>query len=462
MKFFIETKPFDGGTKRLPQGAAKVSFTKKEDIDLVIKGGVKELLISTGSKRLEERKFSLLSRRIIQSTKTKKIKEIHLSFESLFQKCSGASREWCAETFVVNALMANFEFTKYKTEKKGNFVQKVILYTNGAKDVEKAVRRGEVVGGEVNACRALSNTPGGEMTPRKLSAAAKDAVARTRIRVRVLGKKAMTALGMGALLGVAQGSKEEPQLIILLYKGGGVEKPIVLVGKGVTFDTGGLNLKPTNAIVDMHLDMSGGAAVIYAITSAAKLKCKKNIIGLIPAVENMPSGSSYRPGDILRSLSGKTIEILNTDAEGRVILADALTYARRFSPRLVVSVATLTGAAMSALGQRASALFTNEDSLAQKMIRLGEESGDYLWPLPLWEEYEKEIKGNFGDIANIGKTQYGGAITAAIFLYQFAKKFPSWAHLDIAPRMIATDDEFLAKGAVGAPVRLLLKLLEEY
>ena len=210
----------------------------------------------------------------------------------------------------------------------------------------------------------------------------------------------------------------------------------------------------------MHMDMSGGAAVIHTIALAARLKIKKNIVGLVPAVENMPSGSSYRPGDILRTMSGKTIEVLNTDAEGRIILADALTYAKKYNPRLVVDVATLTGAAMAALGQRASAIFSRDEKLLRNFAAFGEQSGDYVWPLPLWDEYESEIKGTFGDVANIGKTRYGGAITGAMFLYQFAKDLNCpWVHIDIAPRMTAVEGEYLSKGAAGAPIRLLIKFL---
>src|SRR3989338_4872209 len=198
---------------------------------------------------------------------------------------------------------------------------------------------------------------------------------------------------MGGILGVSCGSDEKPQFIILEYRGGtSNEKPVVMVGKGVTFDTGGLNLKPSDAIYEMHMDMSGGAAVIHAVALAARLGIKRNIIGLVPAVENMPSGSSYHPGDVLKSLSGRTIEVLNTDAEGRIILADAITYAKRYKPQLVVDVATLTGAAMSALGQRCSGLFTRDIDLANQFRVLGEETGDYVWPMPLWDEYESEIR----------------------------------------------------------------------
>ncbi|MCI0597024.1 MAG: leucyl aminopeptidase family protein, partial [candidate division Zixibacteria bacterium] len=284
----------------------------------------------------------------------------------------------------------------------------------------------------------------------------------TKIRVKILHVGEMKKLKMGGVLGVGKGSQAEPKFIVMEYFGGRrAEKPIVLVGKGVTFDTGGINLKPEEALTGMNMDMSGGAAVMHTLALAIRLGVKKNIVALVPAVENMPSGSSYRPGDVLRSMSGKTIEVLNTDAEGRIILADALTYAKRYQPRLVVDAATLTGAAIVALGERASALFTRDQALEMKFREWGEESGDFVWPLPLWEEYDEEIKGTFGDIANIGRTRWGGAITAAAFLAQFAEGY-SWVHLDIAPRMTALKSEYLEKGAAGAPVRLLLKVVEEF
>jgi leucyl aminopeptidase len=241
------------------------------------------------------------------------------------------------------------------------------------------------------------------------------------------------------------------------------EKPIVLIGKGVTFDAGGINLKSSSSLLGMNMDMSGGAAVIHTIALIARMKLKKNVIGLIPAVENMTSGKSYRPGDVIRSMSGKTIEVLNTDAEGRVILADALTYAQKYNPKVVIDVATLTGAAMVALGERASAVFTDDDKLARRLEEAGEKTGDYVWRLPMWEEYENEIKGSLGDWTNVHNkdSRYGGAIYGAIFLYQFIKGY-KWAHIDIAPRMVAMTGENLAPGALGAPVRLLYKFIEEY
>src|SRR3990167_3735016 len=266
------------------------------------------------------------------------------------------------------------------------------------------------------------------MTPKKLAEAAKKAVKGTKIKVKVLGRKEMRKLGMGAVLGIAQGSMEEPKFIIMEYSRGqtsgkfqrsDLRKPVVLIGKGLTFDTGGLQVKPGDSMYEMHMDMSGGAAVIHAVVLAAKLGVKKNVVGLVPAVENMPSGSSYHPGDVLRSMSGKTIEVLNTDAEGRVILADALTYASSYKPRLIVDIATLTGAALVALGQHASAFMTKDPNLIPLFMELGEESGDYVWPLPLWDEYEEYIKGTFGDVSNLpssGNTRYGGTINGGMFL----------------------------------------------
>ncbi len=232
----------------------------------------------------------------------------------------------------------------------------------------------------------------------------------------------------------------------------------------MTFDSGGINLKPDGGH-EMHLDMSGGAAVIATVALAATLKLKKHVVGLVPAVENMPTSEAYRIHDILRTLSGKTIEVVHTDAEGRVILSDAITYAKRYQPSVVIDVATLTGAAMVALGVYASALFSRDNALAEALEEAGERSGDYVWRLPLWDEYEDAVRGTVGDVANSTPpgSKYGGAINGAMFLWQFAKELDCpWAHLDIAPRMTAAPGDELAKGAAGAPVRLLIDFIEQW
>lgn len=413
--------------------------------------------------RFSERKLPLLPRRMVQYAKKEGIKE----FTTVLPSWYPDNKEEAAHLFAVNAVMADFEFTKYKEQKKdGTRKLAEIILAGEAKEkkaIEEGIRNGMIVGEEANLCRELANTPGSDMTPALLAEEAKKTMKRTGCRIRVLDDKDMQRLGMGAILGVGQGSVEKPRFIIIEYlKGPKNQPPVVIAGKGVTFDTGGLNLKPDNYIYEMHMDMSGGAAVIHGIAAIARLKFPINIVGLIPAAENMPSGSSYRPGDLLKSLSGKTIEVLNTDAEGRVILADALTYGLRYKPEIMMDIATLTGAAHVALGSYASALFTNDDKLRDALLDIGIHSGDYLWPLPLWDEFLPEIKGTFGDLANTGvKDRYGGASQGAKFLEQFAGG-TRFVHLDIAPRMTTIDSEFLSKGASGVGVRLITEIGARY
>lgn len=434
------------------------------DEALLREDGSRELLIGIGERdKMTRRKLMLLARRIVSVAIAKKTRKILVDFADFRFDHLKMDDGAIAEILATNFEMANFQFTEFKTKPKEGWIRvEEVAIRNVGKFAKDGFVRGKTIGEEVNSCRRLANLPGGDVTPRTLADEARRVARGTNIKVKVLEESDMKKLKMGGVLGVGKGSDEKSKFIVMEYSAGPAkEKPIVLVGKGVTFDTGGINLKPSDAILGMNMDMSGGAAVIHTMALAARLGLKKNIVALVPAVENMPSGSSYRPGDVLRSMSGKTIEVLNTDAEGRIILADALTYAKRYSPRLVVDVATLTGAAVVALGERASALFTRDADLEMKFREWGEESGDFVWPLPLWDEYESEIKGTFGDWANTGNTRWGGAITAAIFLAQFAEGY-DWVHLDIAPRMTATNDEFLAKGAAGASVRLLIKMLEEF
>ena len=382
------------------------------------------------------------------------------------------------EVCAANAVMANFVYDEYKTPVPSAPEPLAEIQFAVLKDLSKeqlaamkdGIRRGLVIGEETNACRRLQNVPGGDMTPDILAKHAQKTAMRLGrpVRATIFGVPEMKKLGMGGVLGVGKGSAIPPRFIILEYMAGAKdERPVVLIGKGVTFDTGGLNLKGSDHIYEMHMDMSGGAAVIHALAAAARLGVKKNIVALVPAVENMPSGSSYRPGDLLRTMNGKTIEILNTDAEGRVILSDALEYAKKYDPSLVVDVATLTGAAMAALGLRYTGLFTPDKELEEKFRALGDAVVDPVWPLPLSEDYEGDIKGTFADWANAGKPGVGGgASTAATFLWQFTKdakgeqSYP-WVHLDIAPRMTSIEEEHLAKGGLGTPVRLLARFLEK-
>ncbi|OHA07466.1 MAG: hypothetical protein A2934_02440 [Candidatus Sungbacteria bacterium RIFCSPLOWO2_01_FULL_47_10] len=434
------------------------------------------LLAHLGKKEeWNEKKYRLFVRKFVSF-----LKERRIPSAAVFLADIGAKQ--CDDTelvseFAQQALMADFTFHIYKEPPKEGWpaINEIEIVSDGAKNasLQKSLQDGIIIGEEMNNCRTLANTPGGDMTPQTLADAARSIGKRTDSAVTVLEEKEIEKLGMGGIMGVSKGSDAKPKFIIMEYgkKFGG--KPVIYVGKGVTFDTGGLNLKPSDAIYEMHMDMTGGAAVMHALAAIARMKISVHVIGLIPAVENMPSGSSYRPGDILKTITGKTIEVLNTDAEGRVILADALGYAQRLKPRLIADVATLTGAAVVALGQHAIALFSSSGEQSrtgsgeqsrtaneklEKFARdIGDASGDYVWPLPLWDEYLEDIKGTFGDVANAGKKGQGGAITGAMFLKQFVGEYP-WIHLDIAPTMTTIEGQFLAKGASGTGVRFLVEL----
>ncbi len=416
---------------------------------------------------LPRRKVVLLARKAISLAKQNRISEISIDWKE-WRAASAKmidDRE-LGEVIATAFSMADFDFTEFKSKPKDGFAQvKSVSVVGATITARKGVERGLAIAESVNACRALSNTPGSDMTPELLARAAQKAVGGTSATCTVLNVAQMEKLGMGAVLGVGAGSTSEPKFIVLEYWGAGKsskKKPLVLCGKGVTFDSGGLNIKTGDHMYEMHLDMSGGAAVIHAVALAAKLNLKRNVVGLVPAVENMPGNNAFRPGDILKSMSGKTIEVLNTDAEGRVILADALTYAKRYDPEVVLEASTLTGASLIALGQQCSAVLATDDKLARDLVALGERSGDYLWQLPLWEEYDYMVEGIFGDVPNIpaqGNSRYAGVIGGGKFLEKFVDGF-RFAHLDIAPRMTAAPGEHLAKGAVGAPVRLFLSAIE--
>ena len=417
-----------------------------------------------GGKNIDRRKFIILCRTVITVAKQNKVRRIAFDLAAL-KEFKNVSAEELGQLLAENLEMADFEFNAFKTPPKDGFdtVEEVLICGNVSSEFRKKLFTGQEIGKAVNVCRFLANTPGGDMTPTVLARAAKNAARGLPIKVTTLDEKEMKRIGMGALLSVAKGSTEKPTFTIIEYKGA-AWKPIVLVGKGVTFDSGGLNIKTGDHMYEMHMDMSGAAAALYTVVLAARLKLKKHVIALLPAVENMPGNGAYRPGDVLKSLSGKTIEVTNTDAEGRLILADALTYAKRLHPSVVIDIATLTGAAMVALGLYASGLMTRDDELADKLLAAGEASGDYLWRLPLWDEYEEAVKGIFADVSNASMgegARYGGAIKAGMFLWQFAKELSCpWAHLDIAPRMTAAPGDELAKGAAGAPVRALIRFID--
>jgi len=420
-------------------------------------------------KHLSNRGFLMVMRKIIATAKVNKIKSVAVSFTDLKSLAPKDMGDYEIGRVAGTAfVMADYEHNTYKTKPKEGWGQiEIAAILKTPDEGQEGFADGLIIATEVNATRELANTPAGDLTPKSLTAAAKKTAKGAKIKVKSLGMKEMQKLGMGAIVGVGKGAQVEPEFIIMEYWGAAKkDKPVVLIGKGVTFDSGGLQAKGGDHMYEMHMDMSGGAAVIHSVVLAAKLKLKVNVVGLIPAVENTTGPQSMRPGDILKSLSGKTIEILHTDAEGRVILADAITYAKRYNPAIVADVATLTGAALTAFGEQAVAFMTNDSSMIMDFMDLAEESGDYMWPMPLWKEYDYIVKGRFADVPNVpatGNSRYAGVIGGGKFLEVFAKELNCpWIHLDIAPKMTAAPDEHLAKGAAGSPVRFFLALMEKY
>ena len=350
-----------------------------------------------------------------------------------------------------------FDVTKSKKDEKRRGATKIVLLTANkvSAGMEVAVKRGQAIAEGMALAKDLGNLPGNFCTPTYLAQTAVELGKQYKLKVEVLDRDDMEKLGMGSLLSVARGSHQPPKFIVMHYKGTKTkDKPIVLVGKGITFDTGGISLKPGAEMDEMKFDMCGAASVLGTFKALARMGLPINVVGLIPTTENMPGGGATKPGDVVTSMSGQTIEILNTDAEGRLILCDALTYAERFKPACVVDVATLTGACVVALGKIPSGLLANDDALARELLDGGTASGDRAWQLPLWDEYQELLKSNFADMGNIGG-RYAGTITAACFLARFTKAY-KWAHLDIAGTAWVSGD---AKGATGRPVPLLAEFL---
>ena len=367
--------------------------------------------------------------------------------------------EWQASMVARSIQTASYQYIRQPSRGKKPKPQKLttLIYWTatkaGAMAAKKGLSYGHAVGNGMNTARQLGNLPANICTPNYLASQAKAlAKGQAKVTTTVLTEADMKKLKMGSLLSVSAGSDQPAKLIIIKYQGAktGV-KPIVLVGKAVTFDTGGISLKPGGGMDEMKYDMCGGASVFGVINALIESQLPVNVIGIVPATENMPNGNATKPGDVVTSMSGQTIEILNTDAEGRLILCDALTYAERFKPAAVIDIATLTGAVIGALGKVSAGLLTNNDELAEQLLTSGTRSGDRAWRLPLWEEYDQLLKSNFADMANIGGPQ-AGTITAACFLARFTKKY-KWAHLDVAGTAWISGPQ---KGATGRPVPLLM------
>ena len=369
-----------------------------------------------------------------------------------------------AQAMAEGAVLGDYRFTYYYTDhvEDRKTLQSYTLLAQTSADQPKVTagaKRGHILGEATCFVRDLCNHPANIMKPSRVVAEAKAIAKESKIRLKVLDRQQMKKLGMGGLLGVAQGSIEPPHFIILEYSGGPKsQRPVVLVGKTVTFDSGGISLKPSENMDHMKADMTGGAEVLAAIRSASRLKLPMNVISLLPVTENMPGGRATKPGDVHTMLSGKTVEIQNTDAEGRLILADGLAYATRLKPACVIDIATLTGAAIVALGAHAIGMLGNNDALKSAMRKAGNDSGERVWEMPLWDEYFEQLKSDVADMRNIGG-RGGGMITAAMFLSKFVGDHP-WVHLDIASTdWSAAERPCISKGPTGTGTRLLIQYL---
>ncbi len=376
---------------------------------------------------------------------------------------AGISVEGAAQAVTEGALLGVYSFRKHMTKEAeyGEIKQLTVVDANEARlpGLVEGCNKGKILAEATNLARDMVNEPANYMTPGQMAKTAKQLAETYGLELSVLEREQMQELRMGALLGVAQGSLEPPKFITLHYRGGdAAEIDVALVGKGVTFDSGGISIKPSEGMAEMKGDMAGGAAVVAAITAIAQLKPEINVIAIVPATENLPSGDALKPGDVLTAMNGKTIEIISTDAEGRLILADALGYAKKLGAKLIVDVATLTGAMRVALGDIYSGAFSNNQELIDKVITAGAEAGELIWQMPMHEGYKGQIKSDVADIKNAGD-RYAVPVTAAQFLAEFVGDTP-WVHLDIAGTSFSEKERsYLVKGATGVPVRTLVNLV---
>ncbi len=418
------------------------------------------LLVGCGRERdLDDQKFRKIIENTIRQLSKTGASEAVCYLADLPIK--GREISWKIRQTVEIVNHALYEFTEFKSKKsrKRKSLHKLVLTVPSRRDLssgDRAISEGQSLSMGIKLTRDLANRPANICTPTHLAMQAQQ-LGKTykNLKVSVLEEAELKKLGMNSLLSVTAGSVEPAKLIILEYSGGIKDKkPILLVGKGVTFDTGGISIKPSPAMDEMKYDMCGAASVLGTLCAVSEMKLPINVVGVVPATENMPSGTATKPGDIFTSMSGQTIEVLNTDAEGRLILCDALTYCERFNPDVVIDIATLTGACVIALGKHATGLLSNHNPLVNDLLSAGEYAGDKAWQLPLWEEYQSQLESPFADMANIGGRE-AGTVTAACFLSRFTKKY-RWAHLDIAGTAWLSGSK---KGATGRPVRLLVQYI---
>lgn len=401
-----------------------------------------------------ENQFIKVIKAAISTLKGTQAKTASIALDDI--QVAGRTLPWTAQKATEVILTGLYQYDTTKSKKADASTLTALTFLSSDDTLEAPVRTGKALAHGVNVARELGNLPANICNPQYLAEQAQNlADAYDEISVEILSQKEMEALGMGSFLAVTQGSANPPYVLVMKYQGAAAsEKPHVLVGKGLTFDTGGISIKPAQGMEDMKFDMLGAASVFGTLNTIAELKPALNVIGVVAAAENMCSGTATRPGDVVSSMSGKTIEIINTDAEGRLVLCDALTYVERFDPASVVDIATLTGAIVIGLGHHPLAVYANDDSLQQELVSAGTTAWDRGWPMPLWDDYRDELDSPYADLRNIGQGRAGGSITAAVFLSQFTEKY-KWAHLDIAGAGWTSAKE----GATGRPVGLLTHYL---
>jgi leucyl aminopeptidase len=467
---------FEG--RKLSASAQAVDSTAGKYLSEVLKsgdleGGLGKTLLLRGVRRVaaerillvglgKEREFHEAAYRTACMAAVKALRSTgaaDVSFHLTELPLRGRGAGWKVEQAVLAFMEGAYRFDKLKSKvpPARKALRKVTLHVERAEltEADIAAARATAIGEGIALAKDLGNLPGNHCTPTYLAAQAVELGKRHGIKVEVLDQKDCEKLGMGCFLAVAQGSKQPPKFIVMEYMGGKKgAAPLALVGKGITFDTGGISIKPAGEMDEMKFDMCGAASVLGTMKAIALMKLPLNVVGVVPSTENMPGGNAIKPGDIVTTMSGQTVEILNTDAEGRLILCDALTYVEKYKPAAVIDIATLTGAMVIALGHVATGLFANNESLAREVVDAGDNSWDRAWQLPLWDDYQDMLKSNFADIPNIG-SRAGGSITAACFLSRFTKSYP-WVHLDIAGTAWKSGAE---KGATGRPVGLLSHFL---
>ena len=441
---------------------------KKDSAATVYLGGKTKSsrLVVVGLGESDKTSLELLRRAAAVAAKSLSAKKL-TSLAAQIPSGIAIDSEGCGEALTEGFILAGYKLTRYFSDKerKGNTLESLTLCSENKKtlaEAKKGAEYAETVCSGTLLARELAQTPNNDMYPEKLADAARKAGKDAGFDVTILDKKKIEALKMHGLLAVNQGSKRPPVFIVMEYNGGSKnDKPIVLVGKGVTFDTGGVSIKPAAGMGEMKADMHGAASVISTMVAASKLGLKVNLVGLVPSTENMVSGTAVVPGDVITYTNNVSVEVDNTDAEGRLILADALLYAQKYKPQACIDLATLTGACVVALGTVTSGLMGTDSKLKQRLKDSGDYTHEYVCELPLYEEYEELIKGDITDIKNAGG-RYAGAITAALFLKRFVGEMP-WAHLDIAgPAMPASDGAYIPKGGSGVGVRLLTDMLRKW